>query len=124
MIVHSIPFTAKANDGARACMLAFELGGIPFLSEKLRMRPAAFPHLKLKPFALAVHRSSFGIHIAPAVHMDTNMVLEVKQPSARNTKSIMSMAKQLVIWEAAEAKRARKQEKNLLDAGKSISEGF
>ena len=125
MIIHSIPFTAKANDGCRAICMAHDLGILPFWTDK-RPVPAksAFLNLRLTQIALAIHKTGFGIHMAPAAHLDTNQIFPVKQPSPRNKKSRVPPAKQLEIWNAAEAKRARKQEKNLLDAGISISEGF
>lgn len=48
--------------------------------------------------------------------------IPVPQPSPRNTKTSMNMALQSQVWEAAKAKRERRQSRNLANAGRPQGE--
>lgn len=118
MIVNSVPYAAPAYDAIVGIKLALQLEAIDSCLKKFRGPQAvAFPHLKLKRRARQLHTAGLAIHLPIAPHIETHLQMEVPQPSPRNKMSRIPPAVQLEIFNAAEAKRKRKELQRAIDAG-------
>ena len=118
MLLNSVPPGAKANDGIAGIKIALQIEAIESCLRKFRPLLAnAFPHLATKKLCRRMHSAGFGLHLPIAAHIETNLVMEVKQSSPRNPRSKIPPAQQLQIFEAAEAKRKRKELQRAIDAG-------
>jgi hypothetical protein len=123
MLVNSVPFGAPACDSLRAIHLALDLGWIESCQQKFKLVKAnAFPHLVVKCIPRQLHAAGLAMHLPIGPTIETNLILAIPQPSPRNPKSRVPPAQQLLIYRAAEAKRARKEAQRALDAGESVED--
>lgn len=122
MILNSVPYCAPANDGIAGIKIALQIEAIESCLAKWRPFSVSYSHLKIKRLPRQLHAAGLAVHLPIAAHVDTHLVEEVKQPSPRNTKSRVPPAQQQVIYQAAEAKRQRKELQRVIDAGGSVSE--
>jgi len=120
-VTSNLKYGAPALDGMIGIGIALGLGAIDSCFAKLHMPvQASLVPFKLKP----IPRAAQPLSAVFAPQYETNLRLAVEQPSPRNTKSRNPLEVQAHIFEAAQAKRIRKQQARIIEAGGSISEEF
>lgn len=80
--------------------------------------------LKLRRVVAGMLAAGFGAHVAREPATQTTYVAAIPTGGARNSRSPLSMEQQREVYEAAEAKRARKQQAHVILAGGSVAEEF
>lgn len=80
--------------------------------------------LKLRPIVAGMLAAGYGAHVDRNPATQTRYVLAVPTGGARNNKTALSLEQQREVYEAAEAKRVRKQQARVILAGDSTAEEF
>ena len=109
-----------ATDITRACQIACT---ILDSQSKLPSKAAkAFQPMELSKLETAMLFVGPSDRIDWGPRVNTHMRLAIPQASPRNPKTPYNMEEQQKIFEAAEAKRQRKQQARIIESGGSISE--
>jgi len=118
-VTNNLKYGAPAIDGLVGIGIALGMEAIDNCFTKLPCKPLA----SLVPLKRRRIPATCCVLLAPvAPQYETNLRLAPNLPSPRNTMSRSPIEVQAHIFEAAQAKRARKQQARIIAAGGSISE--